>query len=263
MKIKKISTLTIFTLILLIILVNCKEHIDKIYTPFSSTSSNSNSSYLNNTATSSNSKDMAEMANINLSTDIYQQYYINRVTTFMNTYSGHGKIIFLGDSLTDIAEWNELLNNPNVLNRGISYDTTSGALNRISEITRLKPSKIFIMLGINDIGKGLTSRNIISNYSKILESIKENSPNTTIYIQSVLPINKDLFKTTTNSKEIIELNNSLKELCKNFDIKYIDLYSLFTLPNENKLYKEYTVDGLHINGKGYIVWRDAVKDYCK
>lgn len=261
MKIKKISTLTIFTLILLIILLNCKEHIDKTYTPFSSTSSNS--SYLNNAATSSNSKDMAQMANINLSTDIYQQYYINRVTTFMNTYSGHGKIIFLGDSLTDIAEWNELLNNPNVLNRGISYDTTSGALNRISEITRLKPSKIFIMLGINDIGKGLTSRNIINNYSKILESIKENSPDTIIYIQSVLPINKDLFKTTTNSKEIIELNNSLKELCKNFDIKYIDLYSLFTLPNENKLYNEYTVDGLHINGKGYIVWRDAVKDYCK
>ncbi|WP_368491097.1 GDSL-type esterase/lipase family protein [Clostridium sp. BJN0013] len=261
MKIKKISTLIIVTLALLIILVNCEKHINKIYTPFSSTSSSSN--YLNNTASSSNPENMEQMININLSTDIYQQYYINRVTTFMNTYSGYGKIIFLGDSLIDIAEWNELLNNPNVLNRGISYDTTSGTLNRISEITRLKPSKIFIMLGINDIGRGLTSKNIITNYSKILETIKENSPDTTIYVQSVLPINKDLFKTNTNDKQIIELNASLRELCKNFDIKYIDLYSLFTLPNENKLYREYTVDGLHINGKGYIVWRDAVKGYCK
>lgn len=256
MKIKKISTLVIVTIALLIILINCQKHIN-------SAGFNAAYSNTNNLSNKEHSKNTDQMSTINLDPSIYEQYYVNRVTTFMSTSNGYGKIVFLGDSLTDIAEWNELLNNPDVINRGISDDTTYGALNRISEITRLDPPKIFIMLGINDIGKGLSTEKIITNYTKILETIKENCPETTTYVQSVLPINKDLFKTTTTNSQIMALNTSLKKLCKTFNIKYIDLYSLFTLPNENKLYKEYTVDGLHINGKGYIVWKDAIKDYCK
>ncbi|AZV55823.1 GDSL-type esterase/lipase family protein [Clostridium sp. AWRP] len=207
------------------------------------------------------SEDTDILKSINLDSKIYSEYYIEKVTTYVNSYREQGKIVFLGDSLTDIGQWNELLDNPDILNRGISSDTTSGALNRLIEITKLKPRKIFIMLGINDIDKGLSIEEIIKNYSKIIQNIKTDSPNTLIYVESVLPINKDIYKTRTKYNQITNLNASLNNLCKNSKVQYINLYPLFTLPNQNKLYKEYTIGGLHVNGKGYKVWRDAIKPY--
>lgn len=203
----------------------------------------------------------AQLDSINLRKDIYSEYYINKVTSFMASDSGKGKIVFLGDSLTDICDWSELLNNNDIINRGISLDTTDGVLNRLGEVTRLNPKKVFIMIGINDIGKGRSTRSIIYNYKKILDFIKENSKSTTIYVQSLLPINKDILKTTTKNEDIINLNKELVKLCDSYEVKYIDLYPLFVVDN-NKLNPEYTVGGLHVNGKGYIVWKRAIEQYC-
>ena len=58
------------------------------------------------------------------------------------------EIVFLGNSITDGAEWFELLGNKKCLNRGISADITAGILLRLDAITRLQPSKLFIMIGI-------------------------------------------------------------------------------------------------------------------
>lgn len=203
----------------------------------------------------------SQLDNINLSQNTYSEYYIDKVTSFMASDSGKGKIVFLGDSLTDICDWSELLNNNDIINRGISFDTTDGVLNRLSEVTRLNPRKIFIMIGINDIGKGRSTKDIINNYKKILDYIKENSNSTTIYVQSLLPINKDIFKTTTKNEDIINLNKELVKLCNSCGVKYIDLYPLFVVEN-NKLNPEYTVSGLHVNGKGYLVWKKAIEQYC-
>lgn len=252
MKNKKL--LISITVIFLIALYSC------IYFKLSLHSAKT-TSISNNNITPKNKMLPTKSGDINLDQQTYSDYYIQKVTVYMNSYIKQGKIVFLGDSLTDIGEWNELLDNPDILNRGISDDTTSGTLNRLSEIIQLKPRKIFIMLGINDIGKGLSTKEITKNYSKILENIKKNLPNTTIYVESVLPINKDLFKTNTSEKQIIDLNASLNKLCKNSNVQYIDLYHLFTLPNENKLSYKYTVSGLHINGDGYRVWGDALKPY--
>lgn len=189
----------------------------------------------------------------------FSDYYIDRVTTFKNLPKQKGEIIFLGDSITDICEWNELFKNSLIKNRGISGDTTYGILNRLEDIVSSKPSKIFIMVGINDIGKGKSTEEIIKNYKSILNRIKKSSPSTDIYVESVLPINKDIFNTSTKEEEIIALNDSLKKLCASYNIKYIDLYSLF-IAEGNKLNPKYTTGGIHINGTGYAIWREVIKD---
>ncbi|OAA90841.1 GDSL-type esterase/lipase family protein [Clostridium coskatii] len=218
---------------------------------------------LNNTTVPENKMLPKKVGDISLDQKTYSDYYIQKVTMYMNSDNKQGQIVFLGDSLTDIGQWNELLNNPCILNRGISGDNTSGVLNRLSEVIKLNPRKIFIMIGINDIGKGLSTNEITKNYSKILGRIKKDLPNTGIYAESVLPINKDLFKTNTSEKQITDLNISLNKLCKSLNVQYIDLYHLFTLPNQNKLSYKYTVSGLHVNGDGYRVWRDALKPYLQ
>lgn len=218
---------------------------------------------LNNTDNSNTmTEDKEQMKNIDLNLKMYSDYYISKVTSFMNSYSGHGKIVFLGDSLTDMCNWNEMLNNADILNRGVSSDTTAGVFNRLSEVTRLNPEKVFIMIGINDIGKGLSTDEIIINYSGILSSIEKDAPDTTVYVESVLPINRDIFKTSTNEKQITDLNSALSKLCEDSGVKFINLYPLFTV-NQNKLNPDYTQGGLHINGKGYLVWSEVIKEYCK
>lgn len=62
-----------------------------------------------------------------------------------------GGIIFVGDSITDDCEWEELIDNPDILNRGIDVDTLEEFIARLPEITRHDASKIFIEIGSSDL----------------------------------------------------------------------------------------------------------------
>lgn len=90
----------------------------------------------------------------------------------------------LGDSITYGVHWNELLNQPDIINRGINGDTTSGILKRIPSVIKINPHKVFIMAGINDIRQNISINVIYKNYSHIIKTLKQN--NITPYIQSTL-----------------------------------------------------------------------------
>lgn len=170
-------------------------------------------------------------------------------------------IVFLGNSITDRADWNELLGMSNVHNRGISGDITFGVLQRLSEVTDGKPAKVFILIGINDIYRNIPDSFIADNYRKIIERIKKESPRTKIYFQTLLPVNNEFtqFKNHYNKDEhILWLNERIKALGKQENITVIDLYPHF-LNSEKKLDKKYTLDGLHLNAEGYKVWVALLK----
>lgn len=175
--------------------------------------------------------------------------------------NNENKVVFFGDSLTQFGQWDELLNNKNVLNRGIENDTTEGLLDRITEVTKTKPQKVFIMIGINDLIAGNSVDKIITNYKKIINDIKENSSTTKIYVESILPIDEKLYEKNyptqrkLDSNNIKEINNKLKEIS---DTQYINLYSVFM---SNGGFDKYTVDGVHLNGQGYNIWQQSIKKY--
>ncbi|HRN58259.1 MAG TPA: sialate O-acetylesterase, partial [Agriterribacter sp.] len=60
-------------------------------------------------------------------------------------------ILFVGNSITDGNEWNELFDNSKMKNRGISGDISAGVIHRIDEIANRKPGKVFLMIGVNDL----------------------------------------------------------------------------------------------------------------
>src|ERR1700743_3949641 len=82
-----------------------------------------------------------------------------------------GKVIFLGNSITEMGNWKKVLNDTTVINRGIGGDITYGVLKRLKDITDRRPSKIFILLGLNDIGKDIPDAVIAYNYLKIVKEI--------------------------------------------------------------------------------------------
>jgi lysophospholipase L1-like esterase len=173
------------------------------------------------------------------------------------------EIIFLGDSITDGCNWSELLHDLRVKNRGISADITDGVLDRLDEVVESKPLKIFLMIGVNDLARGRTVDSIVKNIKRILDSIHEETPRTEIYLESLLPVNAvfGLAKNHTNkTAEILAVNAALKKIAKNAKINFIDLHSL--LKTESGLLDpEYTNDGLHLTGKGYLVWKSAIEKY--
>ena len=188
-------------------------------------------------------------------------YYIqkNYYEALPNT---NNEIVFLGDSITDFGRWNEMFQNINIKNRGIRGDRTDGVLERLSEIVSSSPDKIFLMIGINDLSSKKKISEIVSNYEKILRYVIEKTPHTKIFVQSVLPVNENIPDRLGHAKkeDVIKLNTELKELCSRYGIKYIDLFRLFR--NDNDQFKEeYTIDGLHPNGKGYLVWKSAIERY--
>lgn len=188
-------------------------------------------------------------------------YYYHRKEHFESLPDTKGEIIFLGNSISDNCEWSELFENPNVKNRGIGGDDTDGVLERIDEVLSSSPKKVFILIGTNDLAYGKTVDHIIENYNKILDSISIKSPNTEIYIQSVLPVDEAVHWTRKMS-DIRLINESLVEICQERGIEYIDLFPLF-VNSENKLNPEYSIDGLHLNAAGYLLWKDYIIDHVK
>jgi lysophospholipase L1-like esterase len=170
-------------------------------------------------------------------------------------------IVFLGNSITAGVDFNELLSDSRVRNRGISGDISFGILERLQEVTEGKPAKVFILIGINDISRNIPDTVIINNYKKIIHTIKTASPKTKIYFQTLLPVNNEFtqFKNHYNKDEhILFVNAALKDLAAKEKIYLVDLYPHF-LNKDNKLEKTYTIDGLHLNAAGYRVWADILK----
>ncbi|KAB8317403.1 G-D-S-L family lipolytic protein [Tolypothrix campylonemoides VB511288] len=196
--------------------------------------------------------------------EYYDPYYLHKKSQFELLPKSDLDIIFLGDSLTEEGQWSELLENPNIKNRGIGGDTTDLILNRLDTILASQPQKVFLMVGINDLlGLGKTVKTIeqtILVYSAILTEFKNKLPNTKVFIQSVLPVNNKTTRYWQDNNNILQLNLQLKNLAKEFSYEYIDVYSHLS-DSEQKLDICYTEDGLHLNGRGYLKWKQAVEGY--
>ncbi len=190
--------------------------------------------------------------------------YVQKVENFKSYPNSKKDIIFLGNSITDYADWNELLQLPEARNRGISGDITFGVLERLGEITEGKPAKVFILIGINDIARNIPDSVILDNYKRMIRTIRVASPKTIIYFNSLLPVNKTFpDKAHFNKDEhIAAVNEGLKKICAQEKITFIDIHPRF-LNEEKMLDKKYTYDGLHLNAEGYKLWASILKPYVK
>ncbi|HJW17536.1 MAG TPA: GDSL-type esterase/lipase family protein, partial [Flavisolibacter sp.] len=152
--------------------------------------------------------------------------YSLKVGQFKSFANSDHDYIFLGNSITAGTDWNELLGRTNARNRGISGDITFGVLERLNEVIEGHPAKVFILIGINDISRNIPDSFIVSNYKKIVARIKAGSPKTSIYIQTLLPVNNEFtqFKNHYNKEaHITYVNEQLKNIARDCKVHLIDL----------------------------------------
>ena len=196
-----------------------------------------------------------------------QNYYDMKCSAFeLENYNfSKGQIVFIGDSITDGYPLDNFYGDLalRTYNRGISGDVTSGVYRRLKlSLFDLAPTKIVLMIGINDINLGLTNDEIMINYTSIIDDIKTNLPSADVTCLSVLPMNSiveqygvDLAKATAQIKD---LNGRIKTFVEGKGYRYIDLFTHFADENDH-LITTYSNDGLHPNNAGYVVWTNVLK----
>ena len=182
--------------------------------------------------------------------------YTQRESMFEMSPVQKADIVFVGDSITARAEWQEYYPDKVVLNRGIDSDVAEGVYHRLDTIIDKAPDELYLMIGINDIRQGIDTGITLNFYGQILDRLQKELPDCTIYVQSVLPVNSS---TGIDNKDVETLNASIRALADARSLPYIDVYSKLVDQNRD-LPAEYSVDGVHMTGAGYQIWLDALKD---
>jgi hypothetical protein len=193
-----------------------------------------------------------------VATKEYGDYYYEKKSIFEVLPNDTNEIIFLGNSITDHCNWNELFSNSNIKNRGIGGDIINGVIDRIDEVVSSNPKKIFLMIGINDLGRKNSVTQILKDYENLITTITEKSPKTKLFIQSVLPSYK---RTDLLNSDIRSINAGLVTLSEKYGLTYLNIFDVLKT-EKNELDPTYTFDGLHLNGKGYLKWKDVINSIC-
>ena len=197
--------------------------------------------------------------------DWTQRHYQQRIKLFKKEPLSFGGIVFVGNSITEQGrDWSAKFAIENISNRGIAGDLTDGVLQRLDEIVYYKPKAVFILIGVNDLfnkhydkdtkhrfkyDKIVPSEQYIAkNICKIAKIIKRKSPDTKLFVRTVLPTRRAYLKA-----DILALNALIRANAKKAPYKVIDLYTQFVDEN-GEMIQALTKDGVHLNDKGYAKW---------
>ena len=189
----------------------------------------------------------------------------------MADYTQKNATVFFGDSITELCKTDSIYGEYSVqsgtpvVNRGISAECTDSMLERVNEsIIAIQPKNLVMLMGVNDLNKGISEQKITENIKQIIIAVKKKSPQTNIVLQAVYPtdVNRDSFYERfqlngRDSETIRSLNQKLKTMADEQDVIFLDVTHLLADENGN-LRKDYTFDGLHPNVNGYLAVRDEI-----
>ncbi|NGF55221.1 GDSL family lipase [Parapusillimonas sp. SGNA-6] len=189
-------------------------------------------------------------------------YYDGREKLYQTLKGKRYDVVFFGNSITERGPWQELIGRKyKVGNRGIGGDNTFGMKARIADAMKSRPKKIFLMMGINDIGRGLPAEWSLKNYEEIIRIIRNTSPKTKIYVQSTLPLHESVLKYDylLGKEHLIRiLNRGIEDLAQKYNLVYVNIKE--ALADDYVLKEEYTMDGIHVNTDAYICWVNYLKE---
>jgi lysophospholipase L1-like esterase len=179
--------------------------------------------------------------------------------------SGYFKnAVFAGDSLTEGIDIYDVMDDATVVaNTGLStylalkspIKVNDSSMMFVDAIKAAKPTKVYILLGSNDI-IWMTEDSYISDYGKLLDSIKSGCPNAKIYVQSIFPVTAAYEKKVTNAK-IDEYNSALMTLTSQKGLTYLNVASVLK-GSDGKLPDNASDDGVHLKKAYYDKWFDYI-----
>jgi lysophospholipase L1-like esterase len=204
------------------------------------------------------------------------QYRASRIAVFTDDYgqlaryrepnarlgppaSGENRVVFFGDSITDIWKLENYFPGKPYVNRGIGGQTTPQMLVRFrQDVIDLHPKVVVILAGTNDIAGNtgpMRAEDVEANLASFAELARAHGIR--VVYSSVLPVHnytersKDFFAQRPMPR-ILELNQWLKDFCEKNNIVYLDYFSA-VVDDKGLLKKDLADDGLHPNDAGYKI----------
>lgn len=172
-------------------------------------------------------------------------------------YSYFNDALFIGDSRTvGLRDYGSLGNSDFFCDVGLtSSDASSSAEsgNLADMLSSDNYGKIYVMLGINEVGNNFDST--MNNFRSLVQNIRTKSPDSIIFLEANLHVTDAAQNDAINNQRINELNSMIAALADNQSIFYIDINPVFDDGNGN-LMADCTSDGVHVFAKYYPQWCD-------
>jgi lysophospholipase L1-like esterase len=172
---------------------------------------------------------------------------------------GENRVVFFGDSITDIWKLDDYFPGKPYVNRGIGGQTTPQMLVRFArDVVDLHPKIVLILAGTNDIAGNtgpMRNEDIEADYASMSDLARAHGIR--VIFESVLPVHnytersKDFFAQRPQQR-ILQLNSWLKTYCKDSGDLYLDYFSAM-VDAQGMMKKDLADDGLHPNAAGFKV----------
>jgi len=165
------------------------------------------------------------------------------------------RVVFLGDSITEAGQWDEWFPGVDVANRGIGGDTSQDVLDRLDSAV-VGAKAVLLLVGTNDLWLKISVADIVHNVAETVAGISVRAPGAPILLQSVMP------RAAKYRLRGVELNEAYRQLADRAGVTYIDLWPALS-DGQGQLPAEYTLDRLHLTGRGYQAWVDLLRPYVE
>ncbi|MGC2474723.1 MAG: SGNH/GDSL hydrolase family protein [Candidatus Sulfotelmatobacter sp.] len=173
--------------------------------------------------------------------------------------AGENRVVFFGDSITDIWKLEDYFPGKSYINRGIGGQTTPQMLIRFrQDVINLQPKVVIILAGTNDIAGNtgpMRNEDIEGNLASMSELARVHGIR--VVLCSIMPVHnyteraKDFFAQRPQSR-ILALNDWIKNYSAKNNIVYVDYFSVL-VDDKGMMKKDLADDGLHPNAAGFKV----------
>jgi len=177
-----------------------------------------------------------------------------RQEAFQAEPSSPGRVVFLGDSITQRGDWEALFPELATLNRGIDGDTTQDVLARLDGAID-RPLAVNLLIGTNDLHTDKELKDpagIVARLERIIAGIHGRAPGAMVFVNSMMP------RTAFFAPRIRALNERFRDVAERTGCVYVDLWPALA-DDAGALRKQYTFDNLHLSPAGYDAWSEVLR----
>jgi lysophospholipase L1-like esterase len=170
-------------------------------------------------------------------------------------------IVFVGSS--SIRMWSSLKTDfPGmpVVNRGFGGSELADSVNLADRIILpYGPKQVVIYAGANDLAAGKNPEIVFGDFVALVSKIHEHLPEAGIVFIASAPNPKRW----ANVENIRKFNGLAAAYCLQHDLAFIDVFSLMLGSDGRPKPGIFREDGLHMNAKGYVLWKQVIAPYLR
>ncbi|ODN03075.1 Platelet-activating factor acetylhydrolase IB subunit gamma [Orchesella cincta] len=178
-------------------------------------------------------------------------------------YNKNGQVVFLGDSITDWwrsegkATWDQYYEPLGAVNTGVAGDTTTDVINRINGgmIDNLNAYLAVLKIGTNDLARGVSEADTVTNTGRILDMISAKNPGVKIILLGILPRGDSGLH-----EKIRRVNQATNQAyTDNSRVFFLDMEEQFSTGLGQVRQELFWDDKLHLSAQGYVAWAQTME----